>query len=110
MVFDRRRRRAKRAPLTGSKPRKKEAFLRSTALSAKLLSPLMKCGSCPHEADNVFAGAESRAILLSSPATGQSGVGRLSSGCSAAVNDLPGKSLKLQKAPSSEALTSLDKT
>jgi hypothetical protein len=47
-----------------------------TALPAKLLSPLRKCGCCPRQADNVFAGGESRAILVSSPASGQSGFGR----------------------------------
>ena len=36
--------------------------------------------------------------------------GRPSSRCSAAVKDLAGKSLKLQQAPSSKALTNLDKT
>jgi hypothetical protein len=35
MVFDRRRRRAKSAPLTASKLRKKAASMRSTALPAK---------------------------------------------------------------------------
>ena len=84
--------------------------MRLTALPAKLLSPLTKCGSCPSKADNVFAGGESRAILVSSPATGPSGVGRLRSGCSAGAKELPGKSLKLQKAPSSKALTNLDRT
>ena len=69
--------------------------MRSTALPAKLLSPLRKCGSCARKTDNVFAGGESRAILVSSTARGQSGVGRLSSRCGPAVNDLPGKSLKL---------------
>jgi hypothetical protein len=77
-------------------------------LPAKFLSPLKKCGSCRRKTDNVFAGVESRAILVSWPATGQSGVGRLGSGCRAGVSDLPGKSLKLQKAPSSKALTGLD--
>ncbi len=36
--------------------------------------------------------------------------GRLGFGGGAAVNDLPGKSLKLQKALSSKALTRLDET
>jgi hypothetical protein len=36
MVFDRRRRRAKNAPLTASKLRKKEASMRPTALPAEL--------------------------------------------------------------------------
>jgi hypothetical protein len=84
--------------------------MRSTALSAKLLSSLNKFGSCPRKADNVFAGGESGAILVLSPGTGPSGVGRLRFGCGAAVNDLPGKSLKLQQAPSSKALTNLDRT
>ncbi len=79
-------------------------------LPAKLLSPLTKRGSCPRRTDNFLAGVESRAILVSSPATGQSGIGRLSSRCSEAVKDLRGKSLKLQQAPSSKALTSLDRT
>jgi hypothetical protein len=34
------------------------------------LSSLTKCASCPREGDNVFAGAESRAILLSSVGDG----------------------------------------
>jgi hypothetical protein len=69
---------------------------------------LKKSGSCPRRADNLFAGGESDAILVSSAATDQSGCGRWSSGCSAGVKDLQGKSLKLQQAPSSKALTSLD--
>jgi hypothetical protein len=70
MVFDRRRRRAKRAPLTGSKPRKKEASERSTAPLANRLSPLKKYGFFRREPNNVFAGGESRAILVSSAGDG----------------------------------------
>jgi len=43
MAFGRRRRRAKRAPLTASKLRKKEAFMRSTALSAELRPRARRC-------------------------------------------------------------------
>jgi hypothetical protein len=39
---------------------------RSAALPAKRLSPLKKCGSCRRKSDNVFAGAETGVILVSS--------------------------------------------
>ena len=45
MVFDRRRRCAKRAPLTASKLRKQEASMRSAALPAELAPPMMQCAS-----------------------------------------------------------------
>ena len=41
--------------------------MRSTALPAKLLSPLMKCDSCAREADNFFADGESRAMFVHRP-------------------------------------------
>jgi hypothetical protein len=54
--------------------------------------------------------AKAALSLFQRPATDQSGVGRSCSDRSAGVDDLPGKSLKWRQAPSSQALTNLDKT
>jgi hypothetical protein len=57
-----------------------------------------------------LAGGESGAILVLSRAMDRSGVGRARFRRGATVNEVPGKSLKLQNPPSSKGLTKLDKT
>jgi len=64
MVSDRRRRRAKRAPLTASKLRKKEASMKSAALPAKLAPSMTQCVSCVRKAPAIRCRRPDPAVRL----------------------------------------------